>query len=749
MDIVISPNQYRKYAIDGKLQLSNGFFQRYFESDGVEAEVPILQVSLVKKVVEGSIGYPHSSFRIRLSDGTFYYSGLFLANHLEEQCIRDNLLRNAENGGEIIAVTKVHMNLHCMIGKKNDENSGSPMLIINGYELLSRGHPILSLGVSHDGNKNTFANFSPVNSYHVDWNPCIMDNVAASSTSHNATSSKMLQLNSADVSVTPISMLTPYMGNWRICGVCTSKEELKKVRTRTGEDAAGGTRQETIDSTCRSSDLWSHFITFILDANLRVSEEEQDFARWLLLVGAGRNFDDDDNILLPPSMCLTSENEVIDWIYTPELMNDLQKLSRAALLTVRNCDAEALNIKVLNRLPGTAIDFIGIDIPTIEEDGFNGLPCDNEEYFHTLMPASLPPYILRIKEGTRTTLLGQQEQGHYDPTPTDIVNASRFCKIERGRDIYSTIECTHLILDAMNGISNEPNFYDSIKMASTYYKFRLANSQLTQISNMSIVKLVKDAELILVENPLLERIPHFEIENGRRILLDVRNNPLLDTTQLLEECKRKRCPPRIINSVQMPYSCTYTASPTLPSACTNVSDDIDIKEEDLDTTVEVLYGTLMLRSSNWTSFPKLKNLRRIVQRPGKAALVIEDNQILRDLDAVFDIDFSIRDFKTAVKIENNPELCLRRNYSNNPFAQKFLSGLHPCSKFALSKCYDSLCEIELPAFRLNVLLPAFEVTSTQHISPNNTKSVRNTLELELLPQPLITIARVAGENRRQ
>ncbi|VDM68020.1 unnamed protein product [Strongylus vulgaris] len=186
---------------------------------------------------------------------------------------------------------------------------------------------------------------------------------------------------------------------------------------------------------------------------------------------------------------------------------------------------------------------------------------------------------------------------------------------------------------------------------------------------MPVVKLVKDAELVLINNTQLSELPQFEIENGKRVRLLVRDNPQLDTTQLLKECERKRCSPRVFNLVQMPYSCSYRRP--LPSTCKNVTDDIDITNDDISAAVEVLYGTLIVKNSNWTQFPNMKNLRLVEQRPSKPVLVIEDNELLRDLDALFDIQFSIRDRKTAVIIKNNPELCFNEKYSNNSFANRY------------------------------------------------------------------------------
>ncbi|VDN21705.1 unnamed protein product [Cylicostephanus goldi] len=221
-----------EHGVNEDLKLSTGFFQRFFECDGIMTEVPVLQ--LTKKITERSVGYSESCFRMRLSDGAFYYSGVFVVKRLEEQCARDKF---AGNGGEIIAVTKLQIKRGCWIGKKSDGNPGQviPMLVISGYELLSRGHPILSKGVSHDGNKDVFANYSPLQVYSVPWKKSCDTNSYRDLLRQDAPV-RRIPVASADVKITPISLITPYVNKWRICGLCTSKDELKTIRSPRGGD---------------------------------------------------------------------------------------------------------------------------------------------------------------------------------------------------------------------------------------------------------------------------------------------------------------------------------------------------------------------------------------------------------------------------------------------------------------------------------------------------------------------------------
>ncbi|VDL86851.1 unnamed protein product [Nippostrongylus brasiliensis] len=229
----ITPAQYRKYSVNGELRLSAGFFQRYFESSGTTTEVPILQVSLARKLTEGMAGWPDSCLRLRLTDGAFHYSGLFVVSALESQCDRDNLVGNAENGGEIIAVTKMYINPTGCVGKK-DNAQGKPMLMIAGYELLSRGHPILSPGVSHDGDKEKFANFKATEVYSVPWkNPSAPVGTTTAQSARPAAPRRQPQ-SFGSGNVTPISMITPYINKWRICGLVTSKDDMKTTKARSG-----------------------------------------------------------------------------------------------------------------------------------------------------------------------------------------------------------------------------------------------------------------------------------------------------------------------------------------------------------------------------------------------------------------------------------------------------------------------------------------------------------------------------------
>ncbi|RCN26594.1 hypothetical protein ANCCAN_27679 [Ancylostoma caninum] len=160
--------------------------------------------------------------------------------------------------------------------------------------------------------------------------------------------------------------------------------------------------------------------TFVLSENMRLHSDDRAHGDWLISVGEGNNFCDDD------------------WMYTSTVLDNPELLANMALLTVRNCDAEELNQIVLRKLPGAPVELIGIDTPATEEDGAAGLPCDNE-YFHRLTPSGLPPYILKLKPGCIAMLLRNLDVSAQLCNGTRLVVLSIMCE---GKLLYCRNLCT-------------------------------------------------------------------------------------------------------------------------------------------------------------------------------------------------------------------------------------------------------------------------------------------------------------------
>ncbi|VDK46793.1 unnamed protein product [Cylicostephanus goldi] len=168
----------------------------------------------------------------------------------------------------------------------------------------------------------------------------------------------------------------------------------------------GGSKMDIINETLKSSELWSDMQVYVLDENMRLRPGEEEHAAWLQAVGEGRNFTPDGvDIEVPIEMCMESEEDVITWMYTDEVIHSTDLIGNMALLTVRNCDALELNLKVLNIVPGECVEFFAVDTPASEDEDLVGMPCDDEEFIHHLTPPGMPEYKLKVKCGAIVMLL--------------------------------------------------------------------------------------------------------------------------------------------------------------------------------------------------------------------------------------------------------------------------------------------------------------------------------------------------------
>ncbi|RCN53810.1 hypothetical protein ANCCAN_00304 [Ancylostoma caninum] len=87
-----------------------------------------------------------------------------------------------------------------------------------------------------------------------------------------------------------------------------------------------GSKQDIISEILKNSILWKHLKNHILDQNMRLKQGEEDHAEWLRKVGEGRNFLSDGlHVEIPASMCMPNEQHIIDWLCTPDVVNNAKK----------------------------------------------------------------------------------------------------------------------------------------------------------------------------------------------------------------------------------------------------------------------------------------------------------------------------------------------------------------------------------------------------------------------------------------
>ncbi|CAG8516133.1 22080_t:CDS:2 [Gigaspora margarita] len=138
------------------------------------------------------------------------------------------------------------------------------------------------------------------------------------------------------------------------------------------------------------------------------SENNYQFAKWLLEVGNGTN-SIDNKILLSEFMKILSQNlnSLIDAIF-PNISrigvcND-QYLSEQTILSPRNEDVEYINQEILNMFPGNQCTYFSADKALIEE----GADCNTiypTEFLNTLNPNGMPLSKLNLKIGCPIILL--------------------------------------------------------------------------------------------------------------------------------------------------------------------------------------------------------------------------------------------------------------------------------------------------------------------------------------------------------
>ncbi|KAK6057124.1 hypothetical protein COOONC_05360 [Cooperia oncophora] len=184
----------------------------------------------------------------------------------------------------------------------------------------------------------------------------------------------------------------------------------------------------------------------------------------------------------------------------------------------------------------------------------------------------------------------------------------------------------------------------------------------------------------LIDNDKLETLPLFAMTDGRFVDITIRGNPRMNTNQLREECLKKNCQPNTMNNIQESFTCPLEKPAR--KVCKVVSSNIDLtKYESAYDQIEVVVGTLSLKESNVSSFPKMKHLVLLKQPEKGPVLVIEDNPKLNSLSALYKLEIQLRDGEKAddaISIGNNPKLCIDEISAVEPFVIKYLSRVPIC-----------------------------------------------------------------------
>ena len=170
------------------------------------------------------------------------------------------------------------------------------------------------------------------------------------------------------------------------------------------------TQEDIINASLPRSYLWKHIKVLTLRMNMRLAQstqDEQDFAKWLLDVGHGKNIDQDSTIPFDPDMHVPDSEALINHIYPniDKVVPPPQYFLDRIILTPRNLDVEDINATILKLFPGSEYIFYSAD--SIEEEhGANSesgsIPV---EFLRSMNASGLPPGELHLKSGCPLILL--------------------------------------------------------------------------------------------------------------------------------------------------------------------------------------------------------------------------------------------------------------------------------------------------------------------------------------------------------
>ena len=185
-----------------------------------------------------------------------------------------------------------------------------------------------------------------------------------------------------------------------------------------------GNQAATVGASLRSSYLWGNMRKHTLTTNKRVSNMLRDannraeaatlqaFADTLLEIGEGRypritaSPEGYDIVKVPDDMLLPGRDvaELITDIYEEVLDGRggrTNNLIDRAILTPLNADADAINKRILELLPGQSVEYLSADRVARDDDVMECPP----EFLNTMAPSGFPPHKLTLKEGTVVILL--------------------------------------------------------------------------------------------------------------------------------------------------------------------------------------------------------------------------------------------------------------------------------------------------------------------------------------------------------
>ncbi|RCN31185.1 hypothetical protein ANCCAN_23039 [Ancylostoma caninum] len=163
-----------------------------------------------------------------------------------------------------------------------------------------------------------------------------------------------------------------------------------------------GGRGEMIAACIKNSQLWHHFTQYRLKANMRVTGPANDWKRYILNIGDGKEPVNENGEMAVPQDLLCA-GSLVNEIFAPFLNGQCSDLSEIAILTPKNAESLHISNRILDLMPGSSVIYKSVDsIVTEDPKDMLNLPT---EFLNRMTPAGFPPHELRIKIGSIVMLL--------------------------------------------------------------------------------------------------------------------------------------------------------------------------------------------------------------------------------------------------------------------------------------------------------------------------------------------------------
>lgn len=224
-----------------------------------------------------------------------------------------------------------------------------------------------------------------------------------------------------------------------------------------------GLRQQIVAASLRRSSIWQHVEMHYLHQNMRLEQtpDMQQFAHWLLEIGAGTQLDNNTQTITIPQHMICQDNSIdslIDEIY-PEIRHgdkDDQYFLDRSILACKNDIVMHLNSLLLEMFPGEKHVLLSADSVQFDDPAMNEHQPYSMEYLNSLVSSSLPLAHLELKVGCPIMLLR-----NLDPSK-GLCNGTRLRVLEIRRRV---LKCSIISADAK--FSGKVVFIPRITLAPT------------------------------------------------------------------------------------------------------------------------------------------------------------------------------------------------------------------------------------------------------------------------------------------